>query len=116
VAGDRIASVLPNMPETIIAMLASASIGAVFSTCSPDFGVRGVVDRFGQIAPKVLFAADGYYYNGKTLDSVERLGAIVAELPFGPKGSGHSVCERAARPDARSKRAAAFRFPCASRQ
>ena len=79
--GDAVASFMPNVPETVIAMLASASIGAVFSTCSPDFGVRGVLDRFGQIAPKVLFAADGYHYNGKTLDSLERVAAIAAELP-----------------------------------
>jgi len=79
--GDYVASFMPNLPEVVIAMLASASIGAVFSTCSPDFGVQGVVDRFGQIAPKVLFAADGYHYNGKTLDSLEKLAAIAAELP-----------------------------------
>jgi acetoacetyl-CoA synthetase len=79
--GDAVASFMPNVPETVIAMLASASIGAVFSTCSPDFGVRGVVDRFGQIAPKVLFAADGYHYNGKTLDSIEKLAEIRAKLP-----------------------------------
>src|SRR5258705_6836026 len=79
--GDAVASFMPNIPETVIAMLASASIGAVFSTCSPDFGVQGVVDRFGQIAPKVLFAADGYHYNGKTLDSLEKVAAIVDELP-----------------------------------
>jgi acetoacetyl-CoA synthetase len=79
--GDGIAAFMPNLPEVVIAMLASASLGAVFSTCSPDFGVRGVVDRFGQIAPKVLFAADGYHYNGKTLDSLEKLAAIAAELP-----------------------------------
>jgi len=79
--GDAVASFMPNLPETVIAMLASASIGAVFSTCSPDFGVRGVMDRFGQIAPKVLFAADGYHYNGKTLDSLEKVAAIAAELP-----------------------------------
>jgi acetoacetyl-CoA synthetase len=74
--GDCVAAFMPNLPEVVIAMLASASIGAIFSTCSPDFGVRGVVDRFGQIAPKVLFAADGYHYNGKTLHSLEKLAAI----------------------------------------
>jgi acetoacetyl-CoA synthetase len=72
-AGDRVAGFMPNLPETLVAMLATASIGAVWSSCSPDFGVNGVLDRFGQIAPKVLFAADGYLYNGKRCDSLERL-------------------------------------------
>jgi acetoacetyl-CoA synthetase len=79
--GDRVAAYLPNMPEAIAAMLAAASIGATFSTCSPDFGVRGVLDRFGQIAPAVLFAADGYFYNGKEIDSLGRLSEIAAGLP-----------------------------------
>ncbi len=80
-AGDRVAGWLPNMPEAIVAMLAAASIGAVWSSCSPDFGVDGVVDRFGQIAPRILFAADGYYYAGKHLDNLGKLGEIVARLP-----------------------------------
>ena len=80
-AGDRVAGYLPNMPETIIAMLAATSIGAVWSSCSPDFGVRGVVDRFGQIEPKILFGVDGYFYNGKTHDSLAKLKAVMAELP-----------------------------------
>ena len=79
--GDRVAAFMPNMPETIIAALASASVGAVFSSCSPDFGPDGVLDRFGQIAPKVLFSADGYFFNGKTYDSLPRLAEIVARLP-----------------------------------
>ena len=79
--GDRVAGYVPNMPEAIIAMLATASIGAVWSSASPDFGVRGVLDRFGQIEPKVLFAADGYFYNGKTLDGMDRLAEIQAALP-----------------------------------
>ena len=66
VKGDRVAGFLPNCPEAIIAMLATSSIGAIWSSCSPDFGTNGVVDRFGQIEPKVLFCADGYFYNGKT--------------------------------------------------
>ena len=78
--GDRVAGFLPNMPETVIAMLASASIGAVWSSCSPDFGVRGVVDRFGQIGPKVLFTADGYFYNGKRHDSLARAAGVLAEV------------------------------------
>jgi acetoacetyl-CoA synthetase len=79
--GDRVVGYLPNMPEAIIAMLAAASIGAVWSSCSPDFGVRGVVDRFGQIEPKVLFTADGYFYNGKKHDSLGRVAEILEALP-----------------------------------
>ena len=79
--GDRVAGYLPNMPEAIIAMLAAASIGAVWSSCSPDFGVQGVVDRFGQIEPKVLFAVDGYHYNGKTHDCLAKLREIAPRLP-----------------------------------
>jgi acetoacetyl-CoA synthetase len=80
-AGDRVAAILPNMPESIVGVLAAASIGAVWSSCSPDFGVQGVLDRFGQIEPKVLIACDGYYYGGKTLDIADKLAAIVAKLP-----------------------------------
>ena len=79
--GDRVAAFMPNLPETVVAMLAAASIGAVWSSCSPDFGIRGVMDRFGQITPKVLFTADGYFYNGKTIDSLERARGILAGLP-----------------------------------
>ena len=79
--GDRVAGWLPNLPETVIAMLAATSLGAVWSTSSPDFGVEGVVDRFGQIEPKVLFAADGYHYNGKAHDCLVRLKEIVERLP-----------------------------------
>ena len=78
--GDRVAGYLPNCPEAIISMLAAASIGATWSSCSPDFGVTGVVDRFGQIAPKVLFVANGYFYNGKTCDSREVVAAVAAEI------------------------------------
>ncbi len=81
VPGDRVCGFMPNMPETVAAMLASASVGAVWSSCSPDFGVQGVLDRFGQISPKVLFSADGYWYNGKTHDSLEKLRAITDGLP-----------------------------------
>ena len=81
VAGDRVAAYMPNMPETLVAMLAAASIGAIFTSASPDFGVQGVLDRFGQIEPKVLFACDGYYYNGKLIDSLTRLAEIAAQLP-----------------------------------
>ncbi len=78
--GDRVAGFMPNMPETIIAMLATTSLGAIWSSCSPDFGVKGLLDRFGQITPKVLFAGDGYLYNGKPFDSLERVAAVQAEL------------------------------------
>ena len=81
VPGDRVCGFMPNMPETVAAMLASASVGAVWSSCSPDFGVQGVLDRFGQISPKVLFSADGYWYNGKTHDSLEKLREITNGLP-----------------------------------
>ena len=79
--GDRVAGFLPNLPETIAAMLATASLGAVWTSCSPDFGTRGVLDRFGQIEPKALICADGYFYGGKTFDSRPRVAEILAELP-----------------------------------
>ncbi len=81
VAGDRVAAYMPNMPETVIAMLAAASIGAIFTSASPDFGVQGVLDRFGQTEPKVLIACDGYFYGGKTIDVLDKLGEIVSQLP-----------------------------------
>ncbi|OGI64498.1 MAG: acetoacetate--CoA ligase [Candidatus Muproteobacteria bacterium RBG_16_60_9] len=80
-SGDRIAAYLPNMPEAIVCMLATASLGAIFSSASPDFGVQGVVDRFGQIEPKLLIAADGYYYRGKIVDCLGKLRGISARLP-----------------------------------
>jgi acetoacetyl-CoA synthetase len=79
--GDRVAGYLPNLPEAIVAMLAATSIGAVWSSCSPDFGVAGVLERFGQIEPRVLFAADGYIYGGRNFDSLERLAELRAALP-----------------------------------
>jgi len=79
--GDRIAGFIPNIPEAVIAMIATASIGAIWSSCSPDFGIKGVLDRFGQIKPKVLFAADGYCYNGKPIDSLARIGGIIEQIP-----------------------------------
>ncbi len=81
VTGDRVAGYLPNMPAAVVAMLAATSIGAIWSSCSPDFGVQGVLDRFGQIEPKVLFTADGYYYAGKTIDLLPRLREILDKLP-----------------------------------
>ena len=79
--GDRVTGFMPNMPETVIAMLATASIGAVWSSSSPDFGIKGVLDRFSQIEPRIIFAANGYYYNGKEFDSLEKLWGILADLP-----------------------------------
>ncbi|MDI6880756.1 MAG: acetoacetate--CoA ligase [Desulfitobacteriaceae bacterium] len=79
--GDRVAGFMPNMAETVIAMLATTSIGAIWSSCSPDFGIRGVLDRFGQIQPKVLFAANGYFYNGKAFDSLDKVAGIIREIP-----------------------------------
>jgi acetoacetyl-CoA synthetase len=79
--GDRVAGFLPNLPETVVAMLAAASIGAVWTSCSPDFGIAGVLDRFGQVAPRVLFTADGYFYAGKTIDSLKPIAEIVERLP-----------------------------------
>jgi len=79
--GDRVAGFLPNCPEAIVAMLATASIGATWSSCSPDFGINGVVDRFGQIEPKVLFATNAYIYNGKTCDSRGTVAGVAKEIP-----------------------------------
>jgi len=79
--GDRVAGFLPNIPQAVIAMLATNSLGAIWSSCSPDFGENGVVDRFGQIEPKVLFVADGYFYNGKQFDCLEKVSKIAARLP-----------------------------------
>jgi acetoacetyl-CoA synthetase len=79
--GDRVAGYLPNVPEATAALLASASLGAVWSSCSPDFGVQGVLDRFGQIEPKILFCADGYLYGGKEFDSQEKVSQVLDKLP-----------------------------------
>jgi acetoacetyl-CoA synthetase len=79
--GDRVAGFLPNIAETVVAMLAATSLGAVWSSCSPDFGINGVLDRFGQIAPKVLLSADAYYYNGKVNDCLERVAALCEAVP-----------------------------------
>jgi len=79
--GDRVVGFMPNMPQTTIAMLAATSIGATWSSCSPDFGIKGVLDRFGQIKPKVIFTANGYFFKGKKLDSLERIANILKNLP-----------------------------------
>ena len=81
VKNDRVTGFMPNIPETIITMLATASIGAIWSSCSPDFGIKGVLDRFQQIEPKLIFAADGYLYNGKTIDCLSKLKKILTDLP-----------------------------------
>jgi acetoacetyl-CoA synthetase len=80
-AGDRVTGFLPNVPEAVIAMLAAASLGAVWSSCSPDFGVKGVLDRFGQIQPRVLFTAAGYRFAGKHFDSLERVRQVAEAIP-----------------------------------
>ncbi len=79
--GDRVAGFLPNIPEAVVAMLATASLGAVWSSCSPDFGTNGVLDRFGQIEPTVLFCADGYFYNGKTCDCLPTVAELMDKIP-----------------------------------
>ncbi len=79
--GDRVVGFMPNMPESIIAMLAAVSLGASWSSCSPDFGIKGVLDRFGQIKPKVLFTANGYFFKGKPIDSLGRISNILEQLP-----------------------------------
>ncbi|MBL1216127.1 MAG: acetoacetate--CoA ligase [Planctomycetes bacterium] len=82
--GDRVAGFMPNMPETVIAMLAATSLGAIWSSCSPDFGIKGVLDRFQRIEPKVLFTANGYSYGGKTFDSLEKVAGIFDQLSSQP--------------------------------
>ncbi|TCT12067.1 acetoacetyl-CoA synthetase [Tepidamorphus gemmatus] len=79
--GDRVAAIMPNMPEAIAAMLAATSLGAIWSSCSPDFGERGILDRFGQIEPKLLIACDGYWYAGKRIDISDKVAAVAARLP-----------------------------------
>ncbi|MFZ5675480.1 MAG: acetoacetate--CoA ligase [Pseudomonadota bacterium] len=79
--GDRVAAIVPNMPETIVAFLAVTSLGGIWSSCSPDFGERGILDRFGQIEPRFLVACDGYYYNGKTIPIGNKVAAVLKELP-----------------------------------
>lgn len=79
--GDCVAGYMPNMPETVVAMLAATSLGAVWSSCSPDFGVGGVLDRFGQIRPRVLFCTDGYRFGGAEIDCLERVRQVAASIP-----------------------------------
>jgi len=85
--GDRVAAYMPNMPETIVATLAATSLGAIWSSASPDFGVQGLIDRFGQIEPKILITVDGYFYNGKTIDCLQKVADVQPHL----KGLEHIV-------------------------
>ena len=89
--GDRVAAMMPNMPETVAAMLAAASLGAVWSSCSPDFGEQGVLDRFGQIEPVLFIACDGYWYNGKAIDVADKVAAVAAQLPTVAQASSSST-------------------------
>ena len=88
--GDRVAGYLPNLPESTAAMLATASLGAIWSSCSPDFGVQGMVERFAQIEPKVFFCADGYLYGGKEFDSQEKAQAALVPNVVMPVCSARS--------------------------
>ena len=107
--GDRVVGFLPNMPQAIIAMLAATSIGAIWSSCSPDFGIKGVLDRFGQIQPRVIFTADGYFFKGKKIDSLERMAGILKELPSIERVVVVPYTEPALR------HPGAFRTPCTGR-
>ena len=89
--GDRVAAYMPNIPETIVTMLATATLGATFTSASPDFGVRGVLDRFGQTQPKVLIACDGYWYNGKRVDILGKLGC---SSPIGKRSRQGTVLRK----------------------
>lgn len=80
-AGDRVAAMMPNMPETVACMLAVASLGAIWSSCSPDFGEQGILDRFGQIEPTVFIGCDGYWYNGKRIETGAKIASVLKELP-----------------------------------
>ena len=78
--GDRVAAIIPNIPEAVIAMLATTSIGAIWSSCSPDFGIEGILDRFSQINPKLIISSDGYFYKGKTINCKEKNTTILNSL------------------------------------
>lgn len=80
--GDRVAGVMPNIPETILAMLAATSLGAVWASCSPDFGAQTLIDRLGQIRPKVIFTVPAYHYGGKTHHCLDKLRELAGRLPF----------------------------------
>jgi acetoacetyl-CoA synthetase len=90
-AGDRICAVMPNMPETIMAFCGANSLGGIWSSCSPDFGVQGILDRFGQIEPRVLVVCDGYWYNGKSFDVTDKIAEVAAKLPSVEKDHRHRL-------------------------
>ncbi len=113
--GDRVAAYMPNMPETVIAMLAANSIGAIFSSASPDFGVQGVVDRFGQIEPRLLILADGYHYGGKTLSCLDKLPEILARMPCIERAVVVPYVGEAIAADGRVQSLDAFTAPYAAR-
>ena len=113
--GDRVAGFLPNLPEAIVAMLAAASLGAIWSSCSPDFGVNGVLDRFGQIQPRVLFCADGYRYAGKEIDSLARVREMRRADSGDRAGRGGPVPRRAARRVVRCRSAVRWNDSCSTR-
>ena len=104
--GDRVVGFLPNMPQAIIAMLAATSIGAIWSSCSPDFGIKGVLDRFGQIQPRVIFTADGYFFKGKKIDSLERMAEHPQGTAFDRTGGGGALHRAGARHPGASERRA----------
>ncbi len=79
--GDRVAAYMPNIPETVVAYISTSTLGAIWSSCSPDFGTAGVIDRFSQISPKILFIGDKYFYNGKNINVIERLPEILSKIP-----------------------------------
>jgi len=81
VAGDRVAAFMPNMPEAVVAMLAATSLGCVWTSCSPDFGTQGVLDRFGQVTPRALIVCDGYWYNGKAIETLDRIAEVAEAMP-----------------------------------
>jgi acetoacetyl-CoA synthetase len=97
-AGDRVSAIVPNMPEAIVSFLACASLGAIWSSCSPDFGERGILDRFGQIAPKVLITCDGYYYAGKTIRMAEKIANVLKEMKTVERCSSSTISARRRRP------------------
>ena len=93
-AGDRVCAIVPNMPEAIVAFLAASSLGAIWSSCSPDFGERGILDRFGQIEPKILITCDGYYYAGKTIRMAEKVGNVLKAAAERRARAGHRLHRR----------------------
>ena len=106
--GDRVAAIVPNMPETIVAFLAVTSLGGVWSSCSPDFGERGILDRFGQIKPRFLVACDGYYYNGKTIPIANKVAAVLKSCRASRRRSSSTISARRATSRRTMPRAVAY--------